>query len=339
MSVSGFGHKKIVAPIFILVVFLSVFNFTRADDGNKITVEILPGAGLKEISQNLYQKDVIRSPFLFKVYNFFRGTRKELKPGFYELDKNMPFGKLVDALVGGPEEISVVIAPGMTLKEIDSALGRKKIISEDALTDFGVSRLKNNYPFLAQANSLEGFLLPDTYQFVQHSGAQTVAEKILDNFQNKVYIPYLQEKNRLDNNDGFFSKIIIASLLEKEVISEEEQKMAADIINRRLAVNMPLQIDASALYAECQGKFLGCSLLDRPDLSINSPFNTYKYRGLPPAPVANPGVQAIFAALHPIKNNYWYYLSDRETKKTIFSKTLREHSAMINKLALRRAAP
>ncbi len=338
--ISRVNFKKTAVSIFALAVFLAVFNFSlnfSLADGGKTAVEIPPGAGLREVSLILYQNNVIRSPFFFEVYNFFRGTRKQLKPGFYELTPNLSYKELTDILVKGPEEISVVIAPGMTLKEIDNLLSQKKIIPAGALENFDIGIFKNNYPFLSQAVSLEGFLLPDTYQFLPRSSPQKVAEKILDNFQEKIYANFRSQT--IFSADDFFRRIITASLLEKEVVSSEEQRVAADIINRRLAANMPLQIDASVLYAQCQGRFLNCPSLGQPDLSVNSPFNTYKNKGLPPTPIGNPGPQAIFAAFHPLKNHYWYYLSDLKTKKTIFSKTLGEHLAMINKLAIRRVLP
>jgi UPF0755 protein len=114
--------------------------------------------------------------------------------------------------------------------------------------------------------------------------------------------------------------------LEKEVPDFEEQKIAAGIFLKRMDVGMALQADATVIYAKCSGKFAGCASLTRLDFKIDSPYNTYFYAGLPPAPISNPSAKTIEAASKAEKSDYWYYLSDPETQKTIFSKTLEEHN-------------
>jgi len=117
----------------------------------------------------------------------------------------------------------------------------------------------------------------------------------------------------------------MASLLEKEVREETDKRMVADILWRRLDTNFPLQIDATICYAEFES-FKKCSLT-RELFELDSPYNTYLYKGLPPTPINNPGIESIKAALNPLANDYWYYLTDRKTSKTIFSQTYEEHVA------------
>ena len=115
----------------------------------------------------------------------------------------------------------------------------------------------------------------------------------------------------------------MASLLEKEVREETDKRMVADILWRRLDTNFPLQIDATICYAEYES-FKKCSL-NRELFKLDSPYNTYLYKGLPPTPINNPGIESIQAALNPLENDYWYYMTDRETGRTIFSETFEEH--------------
>ena len=121
----------------------------------------------------------------------------------------------------------------------------------------------------------------------------------------------------------------MASILEKEVQTEIDKRMVADILWRRLKEGIPLQVDASICYAQNQS-FDDCQLIAKA-FKIDSPYNTYLYKGLPPAPICNPGLESIKAALNPLPNQSWYYLTDRKTGKTIYSKTYEEHLKMRQK--------
>ena len=207
----------------------------------------------------------------------------------------------------------------MTIKEIDEKLSGSAVIRPGDLINFDIGPLKNGYSWLEGAQSLEGFLLPDTYIFFLGSDPNSVVKKFLDNFELKA-LP-------LFKNSGNLLKIInLASLLEKEIPDYHEAQLAAGILMKRLAVGMPLQVDATLVYGKCLGKFLNCPSLQEKDYKLDSPYNTYLYGGLPKTPICNPGPEAIKAALNPQKSDYWYYLSDPKTKKTVFSKTLDEHN-------------
>jgi len=161
-------------------------------------------------------------------------------------------------------------------------------------------------------------LLPDTYYFFRSTKVKEVAEKILDNFADKV-LPVIGSSNEI------ITTVTVASLLEKEVPDYKEQEIVVGILNKRLTVNMPLQIDAALMYAKC-GSYKGCPSLTKSDYNMDSPYNTYRYAGLPPQPIANPSLGAIKSATNPVLSEYWYYLSDPKTGKTIFSKTFQEHN-------------
>lgn len=171
--------------------------------------------------------------------------------------------------------------------------------------------------------SLEGYLFPDTYEFFVPSNAETVKAKFEENFNKKARTAVPEGSSEEDLKEI----LIKASLIEKEVPDSSERRIVAGIMMKRLKNNIPLQMDASL----CYGKQSPCSPITESDKKTDSPFNTYQNLGLPPHPIANPGVDAILAAMNPATTPYWFYLSDPKSKKTIFSKTLDEHNNNIVK--------
>lgn len=303
-------------------------------DKAPVIFDVPKGASFNEITDNLYSAGLIRSKIVFKIYAFFKGAAHRLQDGRYRFDYPVSVSELLDILLSGPKDIPVLISPGMTLKEIDDRLSQEGIIKKGDLTNYeNLEKMKNIYGFLAEADSLEGFLLPDTYKFRQNSDIETAIVKFLDNFENKA-MPVIEPTDYSykpgwgvdKKNDGVLKLLIIASYLEKEIPDNEERKIAAGIIEKRLKIGMPLQIDATVLYNKCFGRFSGCSALVRSDLKKDSEYNTYARRGLTPTPIANPSLDAIKAAIDKKDSNYLFYLSDPKTKKTIFSENLEQHN-------------
>jgi UPF0755 protein len=182
---------------------------------------------------------------------------------------------------------------------------------------------KTKFPFLSMlpaGQSLEGFLFPDTYFFDPKGGADRIVEKMLENFQERMKsAPDFSEKIGKARYDA----LILASVVEAEVKTETDRHMVADIFLRRISVGMPLQSDATVRYA------LGVTKIQHSaeDISVDSPYNTYKYKGLPPGPIGNPGIVSLRAAAAPQVNPYWYFLNNPATGKTVFSVTFDEHVA------------
>jgi len=294
------------------------------------SVDIQKGAGFNEITNLLISKGLIRSGLTFKLYAIFSGKAGYLKSGRYAFNSPISIPSLIKILGEGPAEISAVIFPGMTLKEIDERLASLGVIDRWDLINYnlakGFNNLEADYFFVKKAISLEGYLLPDTYRFYPNSDAETTVKKILNNFKEKV-LPLVQETGRaIDKNDKMPKILILASYLEKEVIDASEREIVAGIFEKRLKVGMPLQIDATIIYAKCLGEFLNCPALKKSDYAIDSPYNTYRYFGLTPTPIANPSLESIKAVLNKKSSSYWYYLSDPKTKKTIFSEDFNEHN-------------
>lgn len=312
----------IVAAVLISLLFFSAAKpLSKTENWQEF--ELKSGWGLNEIVQALKNADLISSTFNFKLYTILTGRALSLKPGNYFFSPSMSLKEIVQKLWRGPnEEIVVTIPEGFSLKDIDGILAGQGIIIPEKLSGFNPLELSQEFPFLAGISSLEGYLFPDTYRFFSNSGAKMAAEKMLENFQQKV-LP-LANSYQAD----FQKTIILASLIEKEVISDSDRALVSGILIKRLESDMPLQVDATVIYVKCKGEYQNCPVdnLNKKDFAADSPFNTYLHLGLPPAPISNPGLSAIQAALNPQPSKYWYYLSDPVTKKTIFSKTLEEQN-------------
>ena len=308
----------------LLFVFFS-FYITRgvSKDSAEYLVNIERGDGFRKIAKVLKEKNLIRSESIFKIYSIFSGSAHRFRAGEYALSPSWSVFKIVSQLVSGPKDLRIIILEGETVLDINN-----KLHSSGALP--------NNIEI---PQRLEGFLFPDTYFFLRNSTPDQVVGKFSRNFDQKALpiflksefvksgknIASVQELN--DAEEGALRQIIIlASLVEKEVPFLEDRFVVAGILWKRLKVDMPLQVDASICYAKLKS-FGGCYPLLRSDFSVDSRYNTYKYYGLPQTPIANPGLNAIQAVLSPADSDYWYYLSDPQTQKTIFSKTLEEHNA------------
>jgi len=313
------NHKLPAALIFFTIIAgvsaLCLFNAPwPAASAPAKELNISPGMSFLEITNQLAGQGVIRSKIVFGTYALITRQAFQFKPGRYFLEVSVSLPKLAEILKNGPRETSVVIIPGMTVKEIDDKLSSLKIIKSGELINFDAAALKEKYKWFL-SDSLEGFLFPDTYNFFAASNVNSIVKAFLDNFTLKV-LPFFNDYDNL-------SKIVnIASILEKEVPDYNDRRLITGILKKRLSVGMPLQVDAALVYFKCSGDFLNCAGLGLEDYKTDSPYNTYIHSGLPKTAIGNPSAMAIKAALFPLESDYWYYLSDPQTKKTIFSETL-----------------
>lgn len=283
--------------------------------------KVAKGEGVKEIGARLSQLSLIKSIGVFKFYSLISGNAQQFKPGVYELAANMSVPQIVETLTAGVKDVRVVIPEGLTVADIDDLLRGAGVLADSRLTDLKVADFEKDFSFLAGRTSFEGFFFPDTYHFKTESEPAEVAVKLLNVFKEKAW-PILK-----DEPDSY-SRLILASLLEREVPSFIDRQVVAGILLKRLRVGMPLQVDATVTYAKCGGAIRNCPapVVSRDDLKFVSLYNTYQHLGLPPTPIANPGQAALKAAVTPVESAYWYYLSAASTRQTIFSKTLDEHN-------------
>ena len=289
--------------------------------GTGIRLRIVKGESFKEIGAHLSQESLIKSIGVFKMYAIVTGKAQKFQPGVYTLSRAMSVPEIVALLTrGGRNEIAVTIPEGSTLRDIDGILAEKGVLQKNALISYSINELKSLYPFLEQISSLEGFLFPDTYRFHIDTSPDVVVRTFLDNFEEKAW-PLLSDVGT------WYDYLILASFLEREVPSFEDRKLVSGILLRRLQLGMPFQVDATISYAKCGGAIKECEniAVTQNDLTIVSPFNTYRRLGWTPTPIANPGELAMKAALNPTASPYLFYLSARETGETIYAKTFEEH--------------
>ena len=319
-----------ISLIIILAVAAAGYEaYLKKPSASALTEPIVIANGMStaEIAAVLKKSGVISSAAVFTAVADLSGKFKDLHAGTFIFKEGM---SAVDALktlsVKGPQEISVTIPEGYDLRHIAERLIATGIIKNAeelyAVTGAPTASAKvgdgliKDYAFLAAkpANvSLEGYLFPDTYRFYAGTPAETVVRKMLDTYQTKIEAL----SNKPDHAD-----LTLASLVESEVKTDADRAKVADILKRRLAAGMPLQLDSTVNYAT--GK--SSPAVSSNDLTVNSPYNTYKYKGLPPGPIANPGMSSIGAALAPTPNPYWYFLTAPDGT-VVYSQTLTEHNA------------
>jgi UPF0755 protein len=243
----------------------------------------------------LHEARFIRSPFLFTAFVRILGGESGAAAGEYSFKRPVGVIRLAHRVARaeyGIEKISITIPEGTSVREISKILRRK------------LPRL-NPEDFLRAALPYEGYLFPDTYFFPENIGAEDVVSVMRENFNRRMreVSPLLIAFRR-----PISDVIVMSSLVEEEARTEETRRRIAGILWKRLRIGMPLQVDAVFPYILGKNTFQ----VTFEDLQFDSPYNTYRFAGLPPGPITNPGLDAIRATLTPIETPYFYYLSDMQ---------------------------
>jgi UPF0755 protein len=265
------------------------------------------GEGSEEIAAHLEKANLIRGKIWFTTYVFYKGWAAQLQAGQYILSPSLNIPQIAQKMVRGEtisQEIQVTIPEGFTLKQIDARL------SEVGLIEAGE---------LMKQSQLEGYLFPDTYRFNQGTALDEIVVKMRENFDRK-----LDEdlKDEIAGQGKTTEEIIImASLLEKEVATDQDRRIVSGIFWQRLENNYPLQSCATIAYVLGIDKWR----YSIEETKIESSYNTYRNIGLPSGPICNPGLSAIRAAIEPQANDYNFFLS-KPDGETVFSQTLEEHN-------------
>lgn len=272
-----------------------------------------------ETAQSLSSRGIIGNPVAF----YFLALRKGIKDvsGEYRLSSEMDYGSILEKLQRGEVvEYRVTFPEGFTALQMGRRLqklhivGKEKFLGEVQAPSFSLK----SFPHVPSSGSLEGYLFPETYFFARDVRADLVVERFLAQFE-KVWTEEVEPSVQVT---GYRVPdfVIIASLIEKEARLDRERPLIASVIYNRLRRNMPLQIDATVQYLFKKHK---SRILFR-DLEIDSPYNTYRRRGLPPGPICNPGLKSLLAAVAPSSSPYLYYVA-RTDGSHLFASTLQEH--------------
>lgn len=294
----------------------------------QVTLEIPQQAATSSIAALLEEKGLIRSSFVFRLYTRYQNVDGKLKPGAYMLNSAMSVPEIVQKMLKGPNETIVVTIPeGFTVEQIAELLESKGVAGrEDFLR---LTEKKWDYPFVQNIdlarNNLEGYLFPDTYHIGLDTGPDKLLQMMLEKFQNVIakqdYVRQVRER-RLTLHEA----VIFASMVEREAKMADERARIAGVIYNRIESGMPLQIDATIQYVLDEPR----EILLYSDLEVDSPYNTYRHYGFPPAPIASPGWASLRAVIEPESHDYLYYVAKPDGSHA-FSRTLAEHNANIRK--------
>jgi len=288
--------------------------------------EIKKGEGVFTVSERLEKQGLIKDKLFFQIFLVLKGKTASLQPGIYYLSPSMNVPYISQKLCqGGILDFKITIPEGYIINQIERKINEvlnEKYYKALNIREEKVLNYKKDFPFLENVPDdfdLEGFLFPDTYSFNLNVKEKELIEIFLANFGKKLNSELKQEIEKKERT--IFEIIIMASLLEKEVRTIEDKKIVSGILWKRLENNFPLQVDATITYLT--GK--KTTKITKQETEIDSPYNTYKYLGLPYGPICNPGIESIEAAVYPKESNFWFYLSTLEGE-TIFSRTLEEHN-------------
>lgn len=297
----------LIAILFITAIYFPLEeNFTTQK-----VVNIPSGTNAKEIVDLLEKNEIIReNNYTFRILIKLLKLEDQLKYGEYNLSPSMNMLQILDKLVKG-EVITykITIPEGYTSTQIAELLDKKEVVEEEAF----LKLVKDSEKIP------EGYLFPDTYEVPKKYGPENMVKTMLSNF-NQIALENEFTDKAEEIGFSLDEIIILASIIEKEAKFTEEKSKVSSVFHNRLKTGMKLQSCATIQYIlEVQKE-----RLDENDLKIDSPYNTYLYKGLPPGPICNPGLDSIIAALEPVEEDYLYFVLG-ENGKHIFSKTYQEH--------------
>ena len=293
-------------------------------------VDIPAHQGVLEVAQRLKQAGVIRSRLGFVIVGVLRGSARSLKAGEYEIPQNATPLFILALLEDGKVRKHVVVFPeGGTVQDLARLLDSERLASAEE-----VRRLARDPGFLRslgiEAESLEGYLFPDTYQFIKGMTTEEMLARMVERLREQV-TPVMLARAQAKGLT-LHQLLTLASIIEKEAVAPQELPLISAVFWNRLRREMPLQADPTVQYAVGKGR----RALSKADLQVNSPYNTYRVPGLPPAPIASPGKAAIQAALEPARVNYLYFVSAGDDRRHHFSTTLEEHISAVARYRLAR---
>lgn len=301
---------SIVLSIIAIFVANDVFALIKSD--REVIVQVQDNTKISKISGQLDKDGVVNYGLIFKMFLLVTGKDADVLAGSYKLSPAMDYTQIVRTLrnTDKKETVKVTIPEGYTIAQISETLVENGVCTKEALDEalntypFKHTFLKDKLP--PSKNWLEGYLFPDTYTFYKNGDAvKDVVNKMLNDFDNRCDENIINGAKELGIT--LDQAVIIASLIEREAKVPEEFAMISGVIHNRL--NSPdfpkLEIDASVLYG--LGRTSGT--LSAADLKKDTPYNTYLHDGLPPGPICNPGYNSLYAATHPDKHNYYFYVA------------------------------
>lgn len=327
--------RRIIGVVVIGTVLFASFHFSvryrsermHALSGAPVLFSVLRGDRTTDVARHLKEASLISSELEFLYYLLESKQWGKFVAGQYAFSGEISFQGIAEKLTTGdivPRSVRITFPEGFTAKQMANRLSENNLPGKEFFRLIGsptkeLLEISPLFGGLPPDATLEGFLFPDTYEFLLQAEAQDIVALFLKNFDRRFDESLRKEMARQQKN--VFTVVTLASLLEVEVRSESDRKMVSDLFSRRLAIGMPLQSDATVRYVLGIDK----AQYSGSDIATDSPYNTYIYKGLPKGPIDNPGIVSLRAALFPTANDFWYFLSDQKTGETIFSRDFEEH--------------
>jgi UPF0755 protein len=278
----------------LIVVWWRWANLPVQSKSSAEKIFVVPqGQVAKSIGQRLFDEGLIRSRLAFELLLDRQGLENQLQAGDFKLSPAMNLSRIIQTLAHGTLDYWITFPEGWRVEEYAARLAENSDFDPQA--------------FILAAKPYEGRLFPDTYLIPKNASAEDIVSILTDNFEGK-FAPLRKEV--LATNLSESQVIILASLIEREARHQTDRPLVASVLHNRLRIGMALQVDASVQYILGKANNWWPKNLSPKDLKTPSVYNTYLHSGLPPAPIANPGLASLEAAIHPAQTNYLYYLSD-----------------------------
>ncbi len=323
--------QKRMALLLFLVIFGILWQYAfsllkpldTSGQAPNVLIQVAPQSHTGEIAEKLKQQNIIRSATAFRLYARYHKLDSQIKAGLYMLNPAMSTEEILTILVRGKTATKTFTIPeGYTLKQITNSLADKGLIREELFSDLLVTG-KYDYPFLkglpTGEKRLEGYLFPETYNISLDSTEKDIINVMLAGMDRQIKELKLEERARVLHLT-LHQVMTIASMIEREASKDEDRTLISSVIHNRLKKDMLLQIDATVEYALGGHR----EKIYYKDLEVDSPYNTYKYKGLPVGPIAAPGKESLVAAVTPAQTEYLYYLAKPDGYH-VFAKTYAEH--------------
>ncbi|MCL6452488.1 MAG: endolytic transglycosylase MltG [Alicyclobacillus sp.] len=333
--VAAVGAAVVLAVAVCGVWLYSAYQPPTAAGRGQTRIVVRSGESVAQLAGDLERSGLIRSAFVFQLYVRWKGVGSRLQAGTYAISPGSRVSEIVSQMTHGdvvPETVTVTVPEGFTVIEIADRLQAAGVCSKSAFLE-QVQTGHFDEPFVHTLPSnpdikyrFEGYLFPDTYDFVRQESAHEVVDTMLQDFQRHIDAAGIPEALQ-KQGESLPELITIASMVEREAKIQSDRPLIASVIYNRLHLGMKLQIDATIQY------ILGhVDIVTDKDLQVQDPYNTYLHAGLPPGPIGSPGMASILAALHPAKTDYLYYVAKYDgSGGSYFSATEAQHLLDIQK--------
>jgi len=312
-----------------LFYYQAAYPIAADDQSESAIFKVEKGMTLKQTAYRLTESNLIRGPSSFRLLAYLQNKQEQIKAGEFRLSPSMSPLEILQRITSGQSILYPVTIPeGYRITEIAALLSQRGMADKEKFIRFTRdSALIDSLGI--SLKHLEGYLFPDTYLFSKPADERKIVKAMLDIFIKQAVKPEYTERAR-EIGLSFHDVITLASLIEKETGDASERELISAVFHNRLKKNMRLQCDPTVIYAI--KNFDGN--LRKKDLSIDSPYNTYRYSGLPPGPIANPGLESIKAALYPAQTKHIYFVAKRDGSHK-FSSNLADHNRAVRKYQLR----